>query len=278
MRPASYLRRSSSRSRRIGSLVAAVHDLPSGEKIPGSLSYRRAFSLTGTGVHDHRNPCSSCRNQRSWWPESVFSIGRNRRSRSAGMGVHDGPERAFWKSRVPSFWKPTPTLAWSRRPRRDANGHRHGTSGWHQSDDCGEGDRRSPSCCESVDHRTEAPELNPRKPPPERSPRRTDVAAGKVGNAARFCARPVSLVVQSCIRWTRGPEVCFMKQLTPPPAEIVAGDGDPSRSSSGRRHMCRTPRALRPSGEIGCVALRTRVRMIPSAWMTVATWHTSIPR
>jgi hypothetical protein len=27
-------------------------------------------------------------------PESVFSIGRNRRSRSTGIRVHDGPERA----------------------------------------------------------------------------------------------------------------------------------------------------------------------------------------
>ena len=80
LRPASYFRRSSSRSRLISSLVAAIQDLLSGEKIPGSLRYRRAFSLTGTGVHDHRNPCSP-------WPESAFMM--------TGIGVQHRSESVF---------------------------------------------------------------------------------------------------------------------------------------------------------------------------------------
>jgi hypothetical protein len=48
--------------------------------------YLSAFMITGTGVHDPA--------------ESAFSIDRNRCSRSTGMHVHDGPERAVhvWKS------------------------------------------------------------------------------------------------------------------------------------------------------------------------------------
>ena len=89
-RPASYFRRSSSRSRRISSLVAAIQDLPYGERIPGSRRYRRAFSLTGTGVHDHRNPCSS-------WPESAFMMtGIGVQHRSESVFTFDRNDRSRW--------------------------------------------------------------------------------------------------------------------------------------------------------------------------------------
>jgi hypothetical protein len=50
--------------------------------------------LAGTDVQDRRNPRSAWPESAFMMAESVFSIGRNRRSRSTGMGVQDGPEYA----------------------------------------------------------------------------------------------------------------------------------------------------------------------------------------
>jgi hypothetical protein len=54
---------------------------------------RRVFSVPGTGVHDHRNPCSPWPESAFMMPgfgvqhrsESVFTFDRNGRSRWAGI-------------------------------------------------------------------------------------------------------------------------------------------------------------------------------------------------
>ncbi len=76
--PTSWWRRRISRSFRIGSLGAAILGSFLSGKPSGSLQLPMGVSLTGPGVHDHRNPCSPC-------PESPFMFGRNRCSRSSGI-------------------------------------------------------------------------------------------------------------------------------------------------------------------------------------------------
>ena len=77
-----------SRSCRIGSLEAAIQGVLSLKETPGSpelpIGVQRGPE---PDVHDHRNPCSPCRNPRSASPESVF--------RMAGIGVQLRPESAF---------------------------------------------------------------------------------------------------------------------------------------------------------------------------------------